>query len=384
MGNRLSSLGVSPYAYNSSNELTSTPSATYTYDHNGNTTAKTDSSGTTTYNWNSENQLTSVVLPGSGGTVSFKYDPFGRRIQKSSTSGTANYFYDGDNLLEELDNAGNVVSRYTPGPGVDQPFSELRSGTTSYYEQDGLGSVTSLSNSGAALASTYTYDSFGKISTSTGSIINPFQYAAREADTETGLQYYRARYYDASVGRFLSEDPLGFDAGNNFYNYVENDPIALRDPFGLQALPKPVPAPPRPGPQPVPAPGPEPVSDPEPAPRGPLAFCIANPEVCLGIIYLIHPPNEQWANSQEAQMENQPAEDRAIKKPPCPKRGCTCTCRADADDTMPGNIQEGMPLFAFGTVTASSCAEAAREAKRAAIHSLAMKPKHVGCRCTER
>src|SRR5512141_600748 len=83
VGNRLSSLGVSPYSYNSSNQLTATPLATYTYDYNGNTTSKTDSSGTTTYNWNAFNQLTSVVLPGAGGTVSFKYDPFGRRVQKN-------------------------------------------------------------------------------------------------------------------------------------------------------------------------------------------------------------------------------------------------------------------------------------------------------------
>jgi YD repeat-containing protein len=71
---------VSPYSYNSSNELTSTPSATYTYDYNGNTKTKVDSSGTTTCNWDPENRLTSVVLPASGGTVSFKYEPFGKRI----------------------------------------------------------------------------------------------------------------------------------------------------------------------------------------------------------------------------------------------------------------------------------------------------------------
>ncbi len=86
VGNRLSSLGVASYAYNNSNELTSTPTTTYTYDNNGNTLTKTDSTGTTTHAWDFENRLTSVTLPGSGGTVSFKYDPFGRRIYKSSIS----------------------------------------------------------------------------------------------------------------------------------------------------------------------------------------------------------------------------------------------------------------------------------------------------------
>src|ERR1700735_560723 len=77
VGNRLSSLGVSPYSINSSNELTSTPSATYTYDNNGNTLTKVTSAGTTTYGWDYENRLTSMTLPGTGGTLAFKYDALG-------------------------------------------------------------------------------------------------------------------------------------------------------------------------------------------------------------------------------------------------------------------------------------------------------------------
>jgi hypothetical protein len=69
--------------------------------------------------------------------VPFKYDPFGRRTQKSSASGTKNYLYDGANLLEEVDNSGNVPARYKQSGLIDEPLSELRSGTTSYYEQDG-------------------------------------------------------------------------------------------------------------------------------------------------------------------------------------------------------------------------------------------------------
>src|SRR4029077_2506178 len=161
-GNRLSSSGVSPYSYNSSNELTSTPSTTYTYDYNGNTQTKTDSTGTTSYSWDYENRLKQVTLPGSGGTVNFKYDPFGRRAQKSFAQGssttTTNYLYDGDNLLEEIDQSGNVLARYTQGGAVDEPLAMLRGVNTSYYEQDGLGSVSSVSNSLGALASTYTYD----------------------------------------------------------------------------------------------------------------------------------------------------------------------------------------------------------------------------------
>ena len=78
-----------------------------------------------------------AVVPGTdGGTTTFKYDPFGRRIQKSGPLGTTNYLYDGPELIEEIDNSSNVLARYTQGPGIDQPFAELRSGTSSYYEQD--------------------------------------------------------------------------------------------------------------------------------------------------------------------------------------------------------------------------------------------------------
>src|SRR6266403_5779009 len=115
VGNRLSSLGVSPYSVNVSNELTSTPNTIYSYDYNGNTTSKTDSTGNTNYTWDFENRLSSVTLPGTGGTVSCKYDPFGRRIYKSSSSGTSIYAYDGQNLVEETNASGAVVARYAQG-----------------------------------------------------------------------------------------------------------------------------------------------------------------------------------------------------------------------------------------------------------------------------
>ena len=233
VGNRTSSLGVSPYNYNNTNELTSTPNASYTYDNDGNTLTKTDSTGTTTYAWDFENRLTSLTLPGSGGTVSFKYDPFGRRIYKSSSQGTSIFAYDGDNLTEEASTSGAVVARYSQGFNIDEPLAELRSGGTNYYEADGLGSVTSLTTPTGSVAQSYTNDSFGKQTALSGSLTNPFRYTGREFDTETNLYYYRARYYDLNSGRFLSEDPLRWRSDNDFYPYVDNDPTVLTDPFGL-------------------------------------------------------------------------------------------------------------------------------------------------------
>jgi RHS repeat-associated protein len=110
----------------------------------------------------------------------------------------------------------------------------LRSATTSYYQADGLGTITSLSSGAGALAQTYAFDSFGNQTASSGSLTNPFQYTGREFDPETSLYYYRARYYDPQAGRFTSEDPIRFGSGGtNFYAYVQNEATSLGDPLGL-------------------------------------------------------------------------------------------------------------------------------------------------------
>ncbi len=136
-------------------------------DANGNTLS--DPSGKS-YSWDFENRLVQAIVPGTnGGTTTFKYDPFGRRIQKSGPLGTTNYLYDGFGLLEETDSSGNVLARYSHSDVLDLPLSMLRAGTTVFYQADGSG-ITSLSNSASALASTYSYDSFGNLTASTGTI----------------------------------------------------------------------------------------------------------------------------------------------------------------------------------------------------------------------
>jgi RHS repeat-associated protein len=167
-----------------------------------------------------------------GSGVTFKYDPFGRRIEKISPTTTSIFAYDGDNLVETVNASGGVVARYTQDQDIDEPLAMLRGTTTDYYEQDGLSSVTSLSSSTGTLAQTYTYDSFGNTTNSSGSLTNFFRYTGREFDTETSLYDLRARYYDPSTARFVSEDPIRFSGGINFYAYVENRPLYFIDPLG--------------------------------------------------------------------------------------------------------------------------------------------------------
>ena len=234
VGNRLTSLGVASYSYNNSNELTSSSQGGYTYDSNGNTL--TDAAGRS-YAWDFENQLTQVTLPNSGGFVTFKYDPFGRRIQKSFThngaSTTTNYVYGDDDVIETADQNGNELAKFAQGQHIDEPLAESTPSGLDFYEQDGLRSGTSLTNSSGALAQTYTFDSFGNTTNSSGNAANPLRYTGRDFDSETGLYYYRARYYDPGVGRFLSEDPIRFEGATNFYVYVSDSPTNLTDPVGL-------------------------------------------------------------------------------------------------------------------------------------------------------
>ncbi len=234
VGNRTSSHNAASYALNSSNQLTSSSSGvSYTYDENGNTLSKTIGTNVTQYQWDFENRLTQVTLPDSS-SVTFKYDPFGRRIHKSSSAGATNYLYAGASVIQELNASGTVSARYVQGPGIDEPFGYYDGNVWIYYQQDGLGSVTSLTDAGGALASTYSYDSFGNPSTTVAG--QPFRYTGREWDSETGLYYYRARYYDPNAGRFISEDPLRFSAGPNMFAYVRNNAVNSSDPSGLLDL----------------------------------------------------------------------------------------------------------------------------------------------------
>src|SRR6185369_7470888 len=94
-----------------------------------------------------------------------------------------------------------------------------------------LDSTIALTGANGDVVERMFYDAFGE---SSGSSLTRYGYTGRERDPLTGLTYYRARWYDAQQGRFISEDPIGFDNGEtNFYAYVENDPIGFNDPMGL-------------------------------------------------------------------------------------------------------------------------------------------------------
>jgi RHS repeat-associated protein len=129
-----------------------------------------------------------------------------------------------------------AVGRDTQGLGIiDEPLEVKIGNTGYYYSADGLGSVVALTKSNGSAVNTYFgYNTFGWVN-ATDTVANPFRFTGREWDSETGLYYYRARYYDPLWGRFLSEDPIRTRSGPNFYTYVHNRPTVMRDPTGQVA-----------------------------------------------------------------------------------------------------------------------------------------------------
>ncbi|MFO0697903.1 MAG: RHS repeat-associated core domain-containing protein [Nitrospira sp.] len=174
-------------------------------------------------------------------TSTYRYDGLGRRIEKVANGQTKRYVYDGEDILLEYDGSNVLQARYTHGPGIDEPIAVTKGANTFFYHQDGLGSVTELTDSAGATVKGYSYDAYGNILESPGTLEQPYTYTGRELDSESGLYYYRARYYDATTGRFLQKDPIGQADGNNLYPYVNNNPLNLVDPAGTATITIPFP-----------------------------------------------------------------------------------------------------------------------------------------------
>jgi RHS repeat-associated protein len=205
----------------------------YLYDDEGNLSRKTEiaTGSITNYEWDYRNRLTKVTSGSQ--VVEYLYDAEDKRVAKKINGVTTEkYIYDGADIALVVDAAGVLVERYLFGAGVDNVLSREKGGAVVWSLGDRQGSVVDLVNEDGTILNHFVYDGFGN-STGTTAADFRFGYTGRELDTETGLYYYRARYYDPKVGRFISEDPIGFSAGDtNLYRYVNNSPTNFTDPTG--------------------------------------------------------------------------------------------------------------------------------------------------------
>jgi RHS repeat-associated protein len=256
VGNRTDSNQNGLSQFNSANELNEDGDFTYQYDNNGNMTRKTAKVGgaVTTYEYDAENKLVWVV---TGGTTSkYKYDGLDRRVEKeviAVTTKVTRYIYDLQDILLELDGSNNIVARYTHGVGIDEPLIRETSGTNIFYHADGLGSITELSNQSGTVVQRYTYSSFGEIESQLDTnFVQPYTFTGREFDGEVGVYFYRARFYESALARFLQEDPILSPRNPQMiyslpsfikdprqlhaYVYVGNDPVNKIDPLGLAII----------------------------------------------------------------------------------------------------------------------------------------------------
>ena len=220
------------------------------YDANGNLIKKTKGATAETWNYTYSvgNQLLGVTQRATdGGTLlmqaTYVYDALGDRIEKDvwkSVGGltVTRFAYDGGNVFADLNGSNQLQTRRLYLDGVDSIFAKVSSGgATSWFLPDRLGSVRDITNASGAVVDHLDYDGFGNVINETSQTNGDrYKWTGREFDSETGLQYNWARYYDPKTGRWTSSDPLSFAAGDtNLYRYVANASTGATDPTGLKS-----------------------------------------------------------------------------------------------------------------------------------------------------
>jgi RHS repeat-associated protein len=221
--------GVADYTYNAEkNRLLAAGSASFTYDLEGQ--LQTGYGNTCAFDY--EHRLASA------GTSSYFYDGAGRRLRAVKDGATTRYIYDAvGNLLAEADGSNNITRLYIYGQGLLAMATP--SNALYCYHFNAVGSTMALTDQSQTIVNQYAYTPFGEITGEVEGVVQPFKYVGQFGvmAESNGLYYMRARYYDPQVGRFISEDPIGFDGGDvNLYAYVRNNPVMGIDPQGLLTL----------------------------------------------------------------------------------------------------------------------------------------------------
>ncbi len=222
------------YGYNAKkNRLLTANTTSFTYDDEGQLWSK---GSTDSYMFDEAHRLTYIYSDSY--YAEFSYDGVGNRLRANRDWINSRYVYDaGGNLLAEVDDSNRITS-YIHGLGLMAMVTDT--GQVYTYHFNAVGSTVAMSDSGQNIINKYVYDPFGKITNQVEAVSQPFKFVGQHGvmTEPNGLYYMRARYYDPEVGRFISEDPIGFEGGDvNLCVYAGNNPVLLFDPYGLYTWP---------------------------------------------------------------------------------------------------------------------------------------------------
>ena len=225
----------SSQTHDDGNRLISDGEFTYTYDNNGNLVQRSGASGTTTFTYNHENLMTDISGASSIANV---YNGLGQRIARTHNGAQIRYVLDVaaslPGVLAETDSSGVAKAYYVYGLGLISRITP--SGWRQIYHFNHRGDTIAITEGSGAITDTYAYDEFGQQLNRTGSTQNPFTFVGKFGvmDEGDGFYFMRARYYEAGLGRFLSEDPSSSEM--NQYLYAKNNPLLFVDPNGRNAV----------------------------------------------------------------------------------------------------------------------------------------------------
>ena len=249
VGNRLQTVdsvnGTTVYVYDENDRLlTETTNGIVTesqYDQAGNlTTTIVDGEVSQSYEWNAKGELTAIETTENGGTgrIEFEYDQNGIRVGININGEETRFLIDMNQqefaqVIEDYQTNGDVNNSYTYGWDL---ISQDDGTQRVFYQVDGLGSTRNITDGNGAVIVEYTFDAYGNLINQVGDSDNNYLFTGEQFDNQTSLQYNRARYYDASTGRFVSRDPFeGFNdrpISLHDYLYTSNNPVNGIDPSG--------------------------------------------------------------------------------------------------------------------------------------------------------
>ena len=233
--NQTSNLADITATYNDANAILTWGGDSYTHDADGNLIGISGSRSFSAV-YDPENRPTAITSTGS--TTNYVYDGLGHRVQAKAGQLTRNFYHDeSGRLLADIELSTQTVTNY-----IYAGRRLIASGSAAngyvFYHFNQIGSTLALTNDTGAVVGAFAYDPFGKVIAHSG-VFTPFTFIGAYGVIEGAgdIFFMRNRYYDATTGRFIQRDPIGFSGGqSNLYAYVGNNPLIFFDPEGLSRL----------------------------------------------------------------------------------------------------------------------------------------------------